>query len=297
MSRVQRDSVAGRAYLDLQNLARRSGRAGAELMQLYALEGFLVRLGSTPHASRLVLKGGVLLAAFDARRPTRDVDLAARDLDADVGKMLALAREIVGVEVDDGLIFDAVRAAATVIRERDDYPGVRIAMPCTLATATVSFHIDVNIGDPINPPPVHVALPRVLGGTIEVLGYPLAMVLAEKIVTAIERGAANTRWRDFADIFMLTGTQEVLASELVEAITDVSSHRRVPLRPLRECLAGLESSGQDRWFAWRAKSVLQDRLPAELSTVLDAIYVLADPILDGRVQNGQWTLGDRSWST
>jgi hypothetical protein len=33
--------------------------------------------------------------------------------------------------------------------------------------------------------------------------YPLEMLLAEKIVTAIARGTASSRWRDFVDIYML----------------------------------------------------------------------------------------------
>ena len=78
--RPTRATVEGRAYLDLQNLARRQQRPTDELHQLYALEGFLTRLSQSPHAGRLVLKGGVLLAAYDARRPTRDVDVQAREL-------------------------------------------------------------------------------------------------------------------------------------------------------------------------------------------------------------------------
>lgn len=60
MTPVTRATVAGRAYLDLQNKARKDGRTTDELIQLYA--------------NQLVLKGGVLLAAFGNRRPTRDVD-------------------------------------------------------------------------------------------------------------------------------------------------------------------------------------------------------------------------------
>ena len=66
-----RATVAGRTYLDLQNLARRQGRPTDELHQIYALEDFLARLVVSPHADQLVLKGGVLLAAYDTRRPTR----------------------------------------------------------------------------------------------------------------------------------------------------------------------------------------------------------------------------------
>ncbi len=77
--RPTRATVEGRAYLDLQNLAPASD-ATDELHQLYALEGFLTRLGQSPYARRLLLKGSVLLAAYDARRPTRDVDVQAREI-------------------------------------------------------------------------------------------------------------------------------------------------------------------------------------------------------------------------
>ncbi len=61
MSTPSRDTAAGRAYLDLQKLARTQKRPTDELFRLYALEGFLARLAASPHVSRLVLKGGVLL--------------------------------------------------------------------------------------------------------------------------------------------------------------------------------------------------------------------------------------------
>ena len=89
-----RETVEGRAYLDLQNQARRDKRPTDELLTLYALEGFLARLDSSPQANLLVLKGGVLLAAFAARRPTRDVDLHAHHVNNDVESVLVLIRSI-----------------------------------------------------------------------------------------------------------------------------------------------------------------------------------------------------------
>ena len=79
MSHPTRSTVEGRAYLDLQNLARRQGRPNAELQQLYVLEGFLVRLAISRFRDVLVLKGGALLAALGDRRPTRDLDFQATD--------------------------------------------------------------------------------------------------------------------------------------------------------------------------------------------------------------------------
>lgn len=69
--------LAGSRYLALQRLARVQNRSAAELFQIYVLESFLRRLVHSQHDQTLVLKGGMLLAAFDLRRATRDVDVLA----------------------------------------------------------------------------------------------------------------------------------------------------------------------------------------------------------------------------
>ena len=94
MTRATKETMAGKRYLDLQREARRAGRPTDELIQLYALECFLDRLVHSNFAENFVLKGGVLLAALDARRPTRDIDLSARALDNDAAATLEVIRKI-----------------------------------------------------------------------------------------------------------------------------------------------------------------------------------------------------------
>ncbi len=84
-------------YLDLQNLARRTGRPTDELLNTFALEGFPGRLSGSWLQDRLVLKGGMLLAAFATRRPTRDVALADLRLDGD---QVAVVERADGLESD-----------------------------------------------------------------------------------------------------------------------------------------------------------------------------------------------------
>ena len=85
----------------------------------------------SPHANRLVLKGGALLAAYDTRRPTRDVDLQARAINADLDHVRRLVAEIAAIAIDDGLMFDG--ATAQTIREDDQYSGVRVSLTATLS--------------------------------------------------------------------------------------------------------------------------------------------------------------------
>ena len=77
MIRPTKSTTAGQAFLALRSKALSAGRTTAEYLRLYALEGFLLRLANSPHKNRFVLKGGVLMAAYELRRPTADVDLAA----------------------------------------------------------------------------------------------------------------------------------------------------------------------------------------------------------------------------
>jgi hypothetical protein len=131
----------------------RTRRPTQELLELYVLEGCLARLAASAMRERFVLKGGVLLAAFGSRRPTKDVDLAGRDPANDTTTVLDLVRSVLTIEpsVKDGIDFSADTATAEVIREDDDYSGVRVHVETRLASARLPFHVDVNVGDPIWP--------------------------------------------------------------------------------------------------------------------------------------------------
>ncbi len=106
-----------------------------------------------PKTARFVLKGGVLLAAFDARRPTQDVDLHSEHVNGDVESVLGMIRSIAAIDVEDGLVFSPEQARAEVIRDEEQYAGVRVTLACSRARADVTFHVDVNVGDPITPAP------------------------------------------------------------------------------------------------------------------------------------------------
>jgi predicted nucleotidyltransferase component of viral defense system len=288
VSAPTRATIAGRAYLDLRKLARENQRPVDELLQLYVLEAFLARLTSSRFAGQLVLKGGVLLAAFDERRPTRDIDLQAQVLENDMETIRATACEVAAIALEDGVIFDVDTARAEEIRDEEIYAGVRVTMQARLATAHLHFHIDTNVGDPISPAPKDVHLPRLLGGEIILRGYPLAMVHAEKIVTAIARGTVNTRWRDFADIYMLSRRHAIDGTELVQSTRRVAEHRQVRLLPLLEVLANYGEIGQQRWAAWRRRQRLEDRLPEQFGDVISTVIDFADPAIVGSAEGHSW---------
>jgi hypothetical protein len=117
----------------------------------------------------------MLLAAFDARRPTADGDALARGFANDEATVAARVIEIANQPVlADGVEFRTETVTSRVIRDLDVYSGVRIAMECAIATAVVKLRLDVNFGDPITPAPQLVALPALRPGEppVRILGYP-----------------------------------------------------------------------------------------------------------------------------
>lgn len=298
MSRVTRGTSAGDAYLDLQNQARRTGRPTQELQQLYVLEGFLARLAVSDVKRSFVLKGGVLLAAFGLRRPTKDVDLAGIDVDNDTRTVSDLVRRVLADDAlgDDGIEFVVDGLTAETIRDEDEYAGVRVRVEARLASARLPFHVDVNVGDPIWPEPATVAVPRLRGGEpIELPGYPVHMVHAEKIVTAVQRGTANTRWRDFGDVWTLSRHHPVDADSLAQAIDEVARYRNATVRPMAEVLDGFAELGQARWVQWQRRNSL-DHLPDQFESVLQAVIAFADPVIDGTASGRVWVPDSGSWA-
>ena len=92
-------------FANIQNQARANGQNVSELARLYALEGMLARIAASAHAEDFVLKGGVLLAAFALRRPTKDIDLEATGIANDAQDVASRVREIAAIALDDGIEF------------------------------------------------------------------------------------------------------------------------------------------------------------------------------------------------
>ena len=215
----------------------------------------------------------------------------------DLENLLKVCCEIASNIQDDGIVFDIGAATARIIRDEDEYSGVRVSMSARIYTAQIPFHIDVNVGDPIVPGVEKVIISRLLNNAnhIVLLGYPISMVLAEKIVTAVQRGTANTRWRDFGDIYELCRRHSIPYNDLKTSINAVAEHRLVELTTLREGLAGFAEIGQIKYENWRRK---QDRheLPEIFGELLQEIYLFGDPVIGGSDGiNESWNQSTLNW--
>ena len=123
-------NVAASVHQRLLNRARAEERPFNELLQYFALERFLYRLGRSPYRDQLVLKGAMMLTAWGGvfPRPTRDIDLLGR-MDNAVSHVVSVIQEICEQDtVDDGLRFAAETVSGERIIEIADYDGVRMVI-------------------------------------------------------------------------------------------------------------------------------------------------------------------------
>jgi hypothetical protein len=297
MSRITRETTAGQAYLDLQNRARRERRGTQELLTLYVVERWLARLSASPYAGQFVLKGGMLLAAFGARRPTADADTLARGLANDEETIVARVVEVARGPADDGVEFLTETAATRLIRDEALYAGVRVTMDARIATAAVRFRLDVNFGDPVTPAPRLIDLPSLRSGPpVRVLGYPIETVLAEKIATAITLGAANTRVRDYADLYVLTGRHDITHAAARDALLATAAFRGTQLEPLSSVIDDLVELRQRTYAAYRRSlGVDGENLPSSLSEIVSSVTAFADPLVGPTGPTTVWLATRRRW--
>lgn len=299
MTRPTRDSAAGRAYLDLQNRARRENRGTQELLTMYVVERWLARLAYSPYVDDFVLKGGMLLASFGARRPTVDADALARNMAADETTVAGRVAEIAALEsADDGIEFLPDTVATTVIRDDALYSGVRVTLWAQLATARLKLQLDINFGDPVTPAPRLVQLPalRPDAKPIHILGYPIETVLAEKLVTAIDLRRANTRVRDFVDIHILTGTQRVRCGSVRAAIEATAAFRGVALTPFSQATEGLGALRAKTYATYRnGLGASAQALPSQFVETISDVAAFSDPAMNGLDAAAEWNPSVRQW--
>ena len=240
----------------LLNLSRESRQPFQTLLIRYALERFLYRLSMTEHRDRFVLKGAMLMATWFANpfRPTQDVDFLAFG-DPDPEGMLDVFKDICAVEIDDGVIFDI--NALAIDRQRDDmeYGGLRIKTIAMIAAARVRIVVDIGFGDSVEPGLVELDMPVLLDQPSPSLrSYKRETVIAEKFQAMVMLGRANSRMKDFYDIWALSHACSFEGDGLARAIAATFKRRQttIPLEPpdaLTEAF-GNDPSKNRQWGAF-----------------------------------------------
>jgi len=212
----------------VRNMSKGDSTKAQIIIRSYIMERFLERLSLSKYRNNLILRGGTLVYTMVGldNRSTMDVDATIKNLPLSEGSAMRIVEDITGIDIDDGMDFEVKNVAP--IMEEADYLGVRVVLDATLETMHTPLKIDFSSGDIITPHEVSYSFKLLFEDrTISILAYNLETVLAEKIETLLSRGTANTRMRDFYDIFALLNTQShnIEAAILKTAFINTSKKR------------------------------------------------------------------------
>lgn len=213
----------------LKNVAKENFRLYQELLTVYALERSLFRLGKSKYRENFTLKGGIFLYALygkDYPRSTSDIDLRADKVNGTQESILSIFSEIFAIESDDGIVFDLGSLKAREITKQDKYQGVNISITALLGNSRLPVSIDIGFGDVIVPSKKEMNFPVLLDmESPKIYGYSIESVLAEKFEAIVSLGYANTRFKDFYDIYVILHSEKINADLLMQAIVQTFQNR------------------------------------------------------------------------
>jgi Nucleotidyl transferase AbiEii toxin, Type IV TA system len=291
------DQAAKAAFKALQAKARvEHGGNTQPLLVVYAVEAFLRRLSASEHADGMVLKGGMLMAANRIRQMTKDADLSTHGVANDQDEIRLAVSEISALEPDphDGVTIEPATIRTEPMREDDEYQGVRCKLVATLGKARIPFAIDFSFGDPIRDTILDLES-LIDQPPVRLRAYPLALNLAEKIVTAMQRRETSTRDRDFADLWVTSRRHRLDAAELAEHVQAVANHRHQPIITMAEALANMPDR-QQPYAAMVARMSYLLQPPERWLELIDGVIDFVDPLLsDGNGRFSHWDLEQLRW--
>lgn len=287
----------------LKNQATASGRAFQELLLSYGLERTVYRLSMSEYKERFTLKGGIFLyALFDGEfaRATRDIDFLAKDMSNNVEDMKKVFEAIFSIECDDALRFDLGTLDVKDITEFKEYHGVSVSIVAYLDRTKVPVSIDIGFGDIIYPDRVKMDFPVLLDMEVpEIFAYSISSVISEKFEAIVSLGDANSRYKDFYDIFILADRYDFDGIELKEAIRETFEHRGTGFDDIFAFTDDFLVSEihQSRWKAFlkKKKALVNVELEKVVSLIKTMLLPIVDSIASGTEYTSKWDHTLRSW--
>lgn len=268
----------------LLQLAKASGQSFDLVLTRFALERLLFRLSQSPHADRFVLKGAMLMMSWfeDPHRGTRDLDLLGFG-DPEPEAMLATFRDILALSDDDGVEFDVDALRVDRIREELEYGGLRLRTTASISGARINLTIDIGFGDAMEPGAEMVDYPSMLEFPAPRLrAYARETVIAEKFQAMVALGRANSRMKDFYDIWILSKSFDFTSDRLTRAIAATFARREtaIPVN-LPDALTPAFARDEQKQRQWNAFVTNVSANPGSLE---DVVANLAEFLMPHAIQ-------------
>jgi len=275
------DSIKAR----LRNRAQKENRTYQEILTVYGLERALYRLSISPYASHFILKGGILLYALfkgDFARGTADVDLLGQRFSNGLEAFQKVFLEVFSlVDPEDGVVFDTSTLKSERITEFKKYPGIHVSIDGFLDRTKLSVSMDIGFGDIVFPNQVSMEYPTLLDHQApKIQAYSIESVISEKFEAIVSLGKANSRMKDFYDLYALSCSFDFQGEILQEALKETFAHRKTPLDTLVAFEPGfaVDPKRKTMWASFlKAKNVSGS---LELAYVISDIHFFLAPIIE-----------------
>lgn len=217
----------------LKNHADQTGESVFQrVLDRYAIERLLYRISQSEFRDKFLLKGATLFTLWGGgpHRATRDLDLLGFGSNQ-IQDLVSIFKVIISIpDPTDGLTFDADNIKGALIKEDQDYEGVRIQLLAKLGNIRLPIQIDIGFGDAMVPGPEEADFPTILDLPKPRLRvYPKEVVVAEKYQALVSLGMANSRLKDFYDIWHLAHYSDFDGNRLSQAIAATFTQRSTPL--------------------------------------------------------------------
>lgn len=277
---INAESVKSR----LKNQAMKQGHILQEELTAYGLERTIYRISISDYMDKFTLKGGIFLyALFDGNftRTTTDIDLLAQKTSNEVENIKKIFEEIFLIEVDDALRYDLDTLNVHSITEFKDYHGVNVSIIAYLDRTKIPVSIDIGFGDIVYPGRVVIKFPVLLGMEApKIYAYSLNSVIAEKFEAIVSLGYANSRYKDFYDIYILASNYDFDGEELKKAIEETFMHRQTGFEDIVvfEKEFSDDTLRKSRWNAFIKKK--KAMISVDFGEVIDLIKDFLQPTIE-----------------
>ncbi|HEU4602952.1 MAG TPA: nucleotidyl transferase AbiEii/AbiGii toxin family protein [Steroidobacteraceae bacterium] len=298
----EKKNIVASVLARLRNTSKSSGAPFQQVLQQYAIERFLYRVSKSKHAQSVVLKGALLLKTIGIprARPTMDIDMLRKGR-ADQASLIALVKDCATLDVEpDGLTFLADSVVAEEITKDSEYKGTRLLMDARMDNVRLRIQIDFGVGDVMVPGPRMIEYPAFLDSdTIQLLAYPVESAMAEKLQAMVALGNANSRMKDFYDVWMCSKHLDFEADALLNAIKATFENREtaVPADDFEALTASFVEQHRVQWNAF-VKKIGEGELVDAFGNVVEEIKAFAMPALyslsRGELLTREWRAG-KGW--
>jgi len=161
------------------------------------------------------------------------------------------------------------------IKEDQEYEGLRLTLDCRLENARIPIQIDIGFGDVVTPAASELSYPVLLDFPAPILAvYSRESVVAEKFQAMVMLGIANSRMKDFYDLWVLARQFEFQGPVLCQAIRATFERRRTSVPAEVPLALSAEFSNdpgkQMQWRAFVGKNKL-DTGGAALDEIVDVL--------------------------